>query len=104
MAETNGQTHGHGDSMTNMAQWGRVVEKYICIFHLIFLKKKRKKSYVALVYVNCGDRPWVTQSFCVLIFFRKITWYLKKKYLGFGLLSDTPTPVGALALTGHIII
>ena len=27
MAQTNTQNHGHGDSMTNSAQWGRVGEK-----------------------------------------------------------------------------
>ena len=26
MAQTDTQTHGHGDSMTNSAQWGRVGE------------------------------------------------------------------------------
>ena len=27
MAHTDRQTHGHGDSMTNSAQWGRVGEE-----------------------------------------------------------------------------
>ena len=28
MAQTHRQTHRHGDSMTNLAQWGRVGEKF----------------------------------------------------------------------------
>ena len=30
MAQTDTPTHGHGDSMTNLAQWGRVGENYAC--------------------------------------------------------------------------
>ena len=47
---TDRQTDGHGDSMTNSAQWGRVGEKYIDIDKFYFCKfykgtsKNKQKS------------------------------------------------------------
>ena len=36
--QTEPHTHGHGDSMTNSAQWGRVGENHmICIFAVILI-------------------------------------------------------------------
>ena len=44
--QTHISTDGHGDSMTNLAQWGRVGEniKKIYIYIYIILATKRKKS------------------------------------------------------------
>ena len=35
-AQTDRQTHGHGDSMTNSAQWGRVGENAVGYTHGLF--------------------------------------------------------------------
>ena len=34
--QTDRQTHGHGDSMTNSAQWGRVGESYGFLVNKMF--------------------------------------------------------------------
>ena len=42
MAQTNRQTDGHGDSMTELAQWGRFREK----------SQKLQKKYSAITKIN----------------------------------------------------
>ena len=46
MAQTDRQTHEHGDSMTNSAQWGRVGENSQIGSNCVFNKRLQKLGIV----------------------------------------------------------
>ena len=50
MAQTDKQTHGHGDSMTNSAQWGRVGEKLLSFYSDIWKAVAYRNSDVNMVF------------------------------------------------------